>query len=302
MGLLEKINLNHLRIFLVVHRTRSMTQAARELHLTQSGVSQQIKALEDSLNVILFDRLSRKLIPTAHAESLYAECSHKFDELDAVLSRIASQGSELTGVVRVGFPPIFGQFIVLPQIATFAREHPGVKLELKVGLQSEMEKGLEDGSLDLAFVDSFLKRPQISLEQVHLESLHMCCHESVLDRHGTYQFSSSYFRELPYIGYTPDEPMFREWFQLNFDTAPHHLNIVTSIMDSYAIMRLVGEGIGVGLLPEVILRKLQKDYTGIRVIEAKANISNPICLALLERRTLSAAAESFHRWIKNAIA
>lgn len=301
MGLIEKINLNHLRIFLVVYRTRSMTLAAKELHLTQSGVSQQIKGLEDSLNIVLFDRLGRKIIPTAQAEILYAECSRKLDELDTTLARVASQGNELTGVVRVGFPPIFGQFIVLPQIARFARENPGVTFELKVGLLEEMEAGLDDGSLDLAFIDSLYKAPHIALQQVYLESLHMCCHESLLERYGTYEFSARFFRELPYIGYTPGEPMFREWFQSNFSTTPHHLNIVASIMDSYAIMRLVAEGIGVALLPEVILKKLQKDHTGIRVFEAKANVSNPICLASLERRTLSVAAEGFFHWIKNAI-
>ena len=46
MALLDTLNLNYLRIFMAVYRTGSMTQAARELHLTQSGISQQIKSLD----------------------------------------------------------------------------------------------------------------------------------------------------------------------------------------------------------------------------------------------------------------
>jgi len=55
--LIDQINLNQLRVFESVYRTKSMTHAARELHLTQSGVSQHIKALEDVLTLKLFDRI-----------------------------------------------------------------------------------------------------------------------------------------------------------------------------------------------------------------------------------------------------
>ncbi|MCC6137911.1 MAG: LysR family transcriptional regulator, partial [Bdellovibrionaceae bacterium] len=58
--LLDQINMNYLRIFEAVYRTRSMTQAANELHLTQSGISQHIKSLEDTLDLQLFDRIKQK--------------------------------------------------------------------------------------------------------------------------------------------------------------------------------------------------------------------------------------------------
>ena len=55
--LIDQLNLNQLRIFESVYRTQSMTQAAVELGLTQSGVSQHIRALEDVLGLSLFDRI-----------------------------------------------------------------------------------------------------------------------------------------------------------------------------------------------------------------------------------------------------
>ena len=86
MGLLTHLNLNYIRIFLSVYRTKSMTQAAKQLHLTQSGVSQQIKALEEALDITLFDRINRRIIPTAEAEILYNLCSQRLDELESAIS------------------------------------------------------------------------------------------------------------------------------------------------------------------------------------------------------------------------
>ena len=80
MSLLAHLNLNYLRIFLTVYRTKSMTQAAKQLHLTHSGVSQQIKALEEALDITLFDRINRRIIPTSEAEILYSECSKHLDD------------------------------------------------------------------------------------------------------------------------------------------------------------------------------------------------------------------------------
>lgn len=68
--IIDRINLNHLRVFECVYRTKSMTIAAEELHLTQSGVSQHIRSLEESLDIRLFDRIKHKLVPTGEARQL----------------------------------------------------------------------------------------------------------------------------------------------------------------------------------------------------------------------------------------
>ncbi len=69
--IIDHINLNYLRVFECVFRTGSMTTAAQELHLTQSGVSQHIRSLEDVLGIRLFDRIKKKLIPTTTADILF---------------------------------------------------------------------------------------------------------------------------------------------------------------------------------------------------------------------------------------
>ena len=85
--LIDQINLNQLRVFESVYRSKSMTHAARELHLTQSGVSQHIKALEDVLELKLFDRIKQKLVPTPSAKELYASTAKSFEDIVSELDR-----------------------------------------------------------------------------------------------------------------------------------------------------------------------------------------------------------------------
>ncbi len=301
MGLLEQINLNYLRIFLVVYRTRSMTLAAKELHLTQSGVSQQIKSLEENLSVTLFDRVNRKIIPTAHAETLFHACSQKLDELEETLEKIANVTKQLSGKVRVGFPPVFGQHIILPLIAEFHKAHQDVTFELRVGLADEIVDLLEEGELDFAFIDSFAKHPQLVTESVHLEYLDLCCHKKLLPEFGDYEFTLKYFKKLPYIGYLSGEPIIRNWFQTNFDSVPHQLHVVASIMDSHAIARLVKEGVGVGLLPELVLTELEKGGD-VHRFRSRNRVANNVALACLDKRTLTPTASQFMGWLKQALA
>ena len=86
--LIDQINLNQLRVFESVYRTKSMTHAARELHLTQSGVSQHIKALEDVLELKLFDRIKQKLVPTPSARELYKNTAKSFEDIETILNKL----------------------------------------------------------------------------------------------------------------------------------------------------------------------------------------------------------------------
>ena len=87
--LLDQFNLNQIRVFECVYRTRSMTMAAKELHITQSGVSQHIKSLEEILEITLFDRVKQKLLPTSSADQLYLEWSKSIADIEKTLLNVS---------------------------------------------------------------------------------------------------------------------------------------------------------------------------------------------------------------------
>src|SRR5579885_2662221 len=129
--IIDTLNLNHLRIFECVYRTRSMTAASKELHLTQSGVSQHIKSLEEVLGVRLFDRIKQKLIPTAAAAILFKRATDSLYGLEQTISELKGGEQQLSGEVSIGMPIEFGNGIVLPMLAKFAKQHPRVRFALR---------------------------------------------------------------------------------------------------------------------------------------------------------------------------
>jgi len=101
MRVLDRVNLNHMKIFESVCRLRSMTAAAKELNLTQSGISQHIKTLEENLDIKLFDRYRQKIVPTSTANILYEKTNKGLSELEVTLRQITGTSKELFGIVKI---------------------------------------------------------------------------------------------------------------------------------------------------------------------------------------------------------
>src|SRR6187402_2647586 len=105
---IDSLNLNQVRIFECVYRTQSMTAAARELHLTQSGVSQHIRAFEEILGAKLFDRINQRVVPTTSATLLYDHCAKSLQGLEEAFSELQAEKNQLAGRVHIGMPTEFG--------------------------------------------------------------------------------------------------------------------------------------------------------------------------------------------------
>jgi DNA-binding transcriptional LysR family regulator len=135
---IDSLNLNQVRIFECVYRTQSMTAAARELHLTQSGVSQHIRAFEDMLGAKLFDRINQRVVPTASASVLYENCKKSLAGLEEAFAELQAEKNQLAGRVHIGMPTEFGYNIVIPTVARFAEKYPAVRFHFRLGYGGEM--------------------------------------------------------------------------------------------------------------------------------------------------------------------
>src|SRR6188474_230706 len=94
-----------LRAFCVLARTGSFTQTARELHLTQSGISHSMKALESDIGCRLLDRLGKKVVLTQAGEQLLQHTARILQEMQAAREAIAHLGKWGRGRLRLGATP-----------------------------------------------------------------------------------------------------------------------------------------------------------------------------------------------------
>jgi DNA-binding transcriptional LysR family regulator len=126
------MELNQLKIFTAVYRNRSFTKAASELRLSQPTVSEHIKNLEGALGCRLFDRVSRRILPTREAEILYPEAIHIVEEADQLQERVRSSGGQIGGSLVVGVSTIPGSYILPQRAVAFPQQYPDVSFEILI--------------------------------------------------------------------------------------------------------------------------------------------------------------------------
>lgn len=285
------LNLNHLRIFESVFRHKSMTDAAKELHLTQSGVSQHMTSLEETLGIRLFDRVKQRLIPTSAGQNLYDAWITNFKKIEETLWELKGDQRELKGMVNFGVPVEFGNNMILPLVAQFGRKHPQVKFKIRLEFASTLNEMLLTGQLDFAFVDEFKMDPSIKITEVFDEVLELCVAEELLKDKGAPRHTQKFYESLDYVEYEESDPILKMWFRHHLPGAKLKLNVKAHVMDAQSIARMILNCVGAGVLPQHVVSRLEKDGHSIHTFKGSNKpIKNTISLAYVEGRTQSPAA------------
>ena len=119
-----------LRIFHAVADAGSLTHAGEVLNLSQSAVSRQIRALEESLNTPLFHRHARGLILTEQGELLFDATAAMSKRLEAAAARIRDSEEEVFGELRVTTTTGFGTLWLAPRLSALFTKYPDLKIDL----------------------------------------------------------------------------------------------------------------------------------------------------------------------------
>ncbi len=126
----DPMDWDKLRIFHAVADAGSLTAAGDKLHLSQSAVSRQIRALEESLSTILFHRHARGLILTEQGELLFDATKSMSRRLDAASARIKDSAEEVFGELKVTTTTGFGTLWLAPRLPALYEKYPDLNIDL----------------------------------------------------------------------------------------------------------------------------------------------------------------------------
>ncbi|MBL7714122.1 MAG: LysR family transcriptional regulator [Bdellovibrionales bacterium] len=284
------LNLNHLRVFESVGRHRNMTLAAKELHLTQSGVSQHMKAFEDTLGVKLFDRVKQKLVPTREGLKLYEKITQELARIESAFSEVRKAHQEISGKVEVGMPIEFGNNVLVPLVAQVARKHPQIQFTLRYGFATEMNDAILKGQMDFAFIDSFSVDPRIATQKIYEETLSLCISPSRISKGA--REDRALFSKLEYVDYQAGNPLLKMWFKHHMGIRDPDLNVRSILMDVQGISRLILSGVGAGVLPDHHIQKLIASGEKLHIFKGSGKpLKNSIRIAALQGKTFSKASQ-----------
>ena len=153
------MTLRHLRIFVEVCRTGSITKAAESLHLSQPAVSLAIRQLEDYYGILLFDRISKKLYLPESGNKMLSYASHIIESFDDMETQLKNWDS--AGTLRIGSSISTGTQMLPQLVRRFNLRFPQIRTQVLIDNSRIIEDKVLTNQLDLALVESLSYSPDI---------------------------------------------------------------------------------------------------------------------------------------------
>ncbi|KAB7709024.1 LysR family transcriptional regulator [Bacillus aerolatus] len=229
----------------------NFTQTAKLLNFAQSSVTAQIKVLEDEIGKPLFERLGKRLILTeaGHQFKRYAE---KMINLSEEAITAANGEEELTGTLTIGAQESQCTYRLPPILKEFKAAFPKVKLVFKPANSDEMaRKHLMGGLLDVAFImDERKPEGSLIVEQLIKEELKLV----VTPNQSTSAFSIDDLKHATLL-LTEDGCSYRNMFEESLNSFGIYPLDKIEFASIEAIKQCVIAGLGVALLPEMVVKK-----------------------------------------------
>lgn len=288
----EKGNMNIQKYMAFVKAVEygSFTKAAEVLSYTQSGISRMINDLETEWGVSLLERGRAGVTLTSDGLKLLPQLKRICTEYEALMTQIDDLHDMQSGIIRIGtFSSVATHW--LPNIIKiFKKDYPRIDFELLLGDYTEIESWILEGRVDFGF----LRLPtKAELETIFLE------HDRLLvvipqshpfadcDKFPVSELLNSPFMLLEKGAKAEISEIFEK----------HHISpqIHFTTWDDYAIMSMVESGLGISILPELILQRIPYK---IVAKELEFPSFRNIGVAMKEKKSLSLSAKRFLEYLQ----
>ena len=166
MVMQEPFEIRQLRYFLEVADAGNFSRAAKRLGVSQPAVSQQMRDLETGLRAVLFQRRGKRISLTTAGINFQEHARSILHQVDKSLQEVGRDPGELHGTLRLGIIPYLS-VALLPELLTlFSKQHPGVDLSIIEISSTDIETGLEEGTMDVGL--GWVTRHSPNLRYEHL--------------------------------------------------------------------------------------------------------------------------------------
>ena len=239
-----------LRVFHAVAEAGSFTHAGESLNLSQSAVSRQISALEESLSVPLFHRHARGLILTEQGELLFRTAREVFAKLAMSESLISESKDRPKGPLKITTTVDFGSIWLTPRIREFLDLYPEIQVSLVVD-DSELDLSMREA--DVAIRMSPPRQPDLIQRHLVSVQVHIYGAPEYLKKHGTPQRPED-LDEHRLIVYGEDArpPVPGVNWLLDTGAKPgRDRRPILAVNNTYGKLRAVNSGLGLASLPEL---------------------------------------------------
>ena len=287
------MEMHQLAYFESVSRHLHFTRAAEELNVAQPSVSQQIRKLEAELGAPLFHRMKRNVALTEAGKTFLPHAR-------AVLQRLAEARLEVQelsglrkGTLSVGAPPSVGTHLLPRALAAFSQHHPGITLSFREAGSRTLLKLLEDGELDLAVVIQPIRHLVLETLPLLEEELLLALPRQHPLAVGQGRVRLAQLRDEPFVLLREGAYDLRDQTLTACRRAGFEPTVALDGGEMDSMLRFVAAGIGLAILPEMVVGDVEPGLGPIAVRRLQPRLSRSLVLARRRDRYFSAAAREF---------
>jgi len=247
----DSLDTNSFKAFWAASETLNFTTAAKQVGLTQSGISQHISRLEKQLGVPLFERVNKRVFLTEAGKVLRTYVDQYLDQMEDLKDRIQLQNAAVRGVVSYAMPDSCLMTPHLPMLLERRRtEFPGVRFNVSVCANEEIIDKILSSEIQFGFFTKKVNHPALKLIPYCQETYVLVS----VDRPSFRGLDAKSIRNLPFVAYPGVDVLFDHWRQTYFPAAKNltwdALDIAGTMNTLNGAIHMVEGGVGLSVIPE----------------------------------------------------
>ena len=252
------LTFRQIEYIVALQHSSSLSEAAKQLFVSQPALSQNLQKLEEELGVKLLDRRTHPIALTS-AGMIFAEEGQKLLQMrDQMMQKMRNQQTGRRETFRLGISPFYSKYY-LPILYPFLHEHyPALRLEVAEEISTRLEEMMIAGKIDLCFVPAEPKNPRLVYEEVCMEEILLAAPPDSLLMHYAIPSSGLPYLDLKWVRdeafiMLKSEQKFSHMCSTLLMSANIHPNVLYETMNWDTVHIMIANGMGVGFIPEVLL-------------------------------------------------
>ena len=288
------MNFRSLAIFTAVCEEKSMTAAARRLHLAQPSVSLAIRELETEYDCVFFERLSKRLYLTEAGQRFYAYAQRILalqEEMDVCFHERTYERQ-----LRIGSSITIASTVLFPLLHDFCQQHPAVQLHTKVLSTYTVESAVLDNQLDLALIEGTPRNDALTVIPLCEDQMALvCAPDHPLAKQGETDLAA--LQDLPVL--TREENSATRSITESLFTL-HHLKLLPAVesVSNHALIEALRNGMGVSILPRRLLIPYLNAHELCEITLKDQPLNREWYLIHHSRKALTAPMQEFIRFLQ----
>lgn len=289
------MDIKQLRYFVAIAEEKQITKAAKRLHMAQPPLSQQLKKMEEELDVLLFNRKGNTLELTQAGVVLYQKATDIIRVFEEMITETKEMVGGLSGNLRIGVNT-FSDYQLAGYLNEFHRRYPNVYYTVYQGNSVELTKMIKEGLLDIGYVIFPVESHEVNILPIKTEPFVYLTNEPIMGSEPIVSLknvSNKSFILPSNEGLGIYKMIVSEFSRLHIKPV-----VKSECSDIKLLLELVKQGFGVTVVPESVVKTYDtRDLYCYQLEEGE--LTSTVGIIWSKGRYLAKAVENFLKMIKD---